>query len=542
MNSPQNEEQVELLPSGVKSSRASKQPHTQRKQQIFLALDEAASEGVTTYIALINSVRIKTGKGCSPNLVAEWKKERAAERAKECSFVPELKVADQFGDQKIGAGLNNTDNLSAPTDNSNKLVPSPSEQLPTSDLSRISFGAVRLKVKVLSKLVAGAAIGLGAVLIGGASLLNADQPVQLELIAQSIPAFSQSDRARSQQRGSNGSPNTLKLDLTVSSPKDLKVREGDTVVAGEVLADRVEERERAQAQLQALELEYKQLATKTILVAPPRVQVPAVKALPPISYEEEEAQIAAAEVAVRQAERAFQLQQQSLKTPPIEESAVVERVGVEVANRQRLVNNQKRKIDAVARLENLPDAVMPHEQEVLKQKDAELQQAEADYRQAQAKLNAASQAQTEKLFSLGVALEKAGTDQRIAIAKLQTKKDARAYTEYEASVTAAQRAEQRDFAITSHLRQQQEIEQQQRDRSYQLAQIKAKIAAVKQQLSLVSVVTSPYTGTVKVIKVQKQTNNSLSVEITLAVSGSTGVPNSGSDRHPRKRDAPSPIS
>lgn len=88
----------------------------------------------------------------------------------------------------------------------------------------------------------------------------------------------------------------------------------------------------------------------------------------------------------------------------------------------------------------------------------------------------------------------------------------------------------------------QEIEQQQRDRSYQLAQIKAKIAAVKQQLSLVSVVTSPYTGTVKVIKVQKQTNNSLAVEITLAVSGSTGVPNSGSDRHPRKRDAPSPIS
>ena len=114
-------------------------------------------------------------------------------------------------------------------------------------------------------------------------------------------------------------------------------------------------------------------------------------------------------------------------------------------------------------------------------------------------------------------MEKAGTDQRIAIAKLQTKKDARAYTEYEASVTAAQRAEQRDFAITSHLRQQQEIEQQQRDRSYQLAQIKAKIAAVKQQLSLVSVVTSPYSGTVKVIKVQKQTNNSLSVEITLAV-------------------------
>lgn len=288
-------------------------------------------------------------------------------------------------------------------------------------------------------------------------------------------------------------------------------------LAGEVLADRVEERSHLTTALQALELEYKQVVTKTIPVSPPPVQVPAVKSLPPISYDEEEAAIAAGAVVIRQAERAFQQQTQSIKTPPIEESAALKRVSVEVANEERLVHNQKRKIDAVAVLKDLPDAVMPHEQEVLKQKEASLEQVKADYELAQAKLSAATLAQTEKLLQLGVALEKARAEQTLAIAKLQTKKDNRAYTEYKASITAAERAEQSNFASISHLRQLQETDRQERDRDYQAAQIHTKIASVKEQLSLMSFVTSPYSGTIKSIEVQKQTNNNLVVEITLAV-------------------------
>ena len=284
-----------------------------------------------------------------------------------------------------------------------------------------------------------------------------------------------------------------------------------------MLADQVEERSRLTTGLQALELEYKQLVTKTILVPPPPVQVPAVKSLPPISYDEEEAAITAGAVAIRQAERAFQQQTQNIKTPPIEESAALRRASVEVANEERLVNNQKRKIDVVAVLKDLPDAVMPHEQEVLKQKEASLKQVKADYELAQAKLSAATIAQTEKLLQLEVTLEKARAEQKVAIAKLQTKKDNRAYTEYKASITAAERAEQSNFASISHLRQLQQTDQQQRDRDYQLAQIQTKIASVKEQ-SLVSLVTSPYSGTIKSIKVQKQTNNNLAVEITLTVS------------------------
>lgn len=552
MNTDQSEESEQvkiLLPSG-KISQSSKQPLTGRMQQVFLALDEASAEGVTTYAALINFVRIKTGKGCSKGWVAKWKKERALQLA-QFSFVPELnaEVPQQVfalpsGDLPVlptkylgtdvciaqtldlGRQLKQSEGavaweeeaysiqhkqLPASTDNPTE---SPLKKLTSSDLVKTVIGAKRLKV--LSRLATVAAIGLSVILVGGGRSVNTDQVLQPSKISGQSNHTSPLNPAVPQK--SNQAPKTFKFDLTISSPKDLKVREGDSIVAGEVLADRVEERSHLNTALQALELEYKQLVNKTIPVPPPPVQVPVIKSLPPISYDEEEAAITASAVAIRQAERAFQQQTQRLKTPPIEESAALRRASVEVANEERLVNNQKRKIDIVARLKDLPDAVMPHEQEVLKQKEASLKQVKADYELAQAKLSAATVAETEKLLQLGVALEKARAEQKVAIAKLQTKKDNRAYTEYEASITAAERAEQRNFASLSHLRQLQQADQQQRDRDYQLAQIQTKIATVKEKLSLVSVVTSPYSGTIKSIKVQKQTNNNLAVEITLAVS------------------------
>ncbi len=552
MNTNQSEEseQIRILLTTGKISQFDKQPLTRRMQQVFLALDEASAEGVTTYTALINFVRIKTGKGCSTTWVAKWKKERAVEHTQEYSLVPELKTEvppqvyalpsaelQVLPTKYLGTGVCITQTLvgrqlkesegavaweeepysiehkqlPASTDNSTE---SPLKKLTSSDLSKIVIGAKKLKV--LSRLATVVAIGLGVFLTGSGRPVNTDQTLQpSKIIAQSTHPSSPFDPAAPRKQDI---PKTLKLNLTISSPKDLKVREGDIVVAGKVLADRVEERSQLTTALQALELEYKQLVNKTIPVPPPPVQVPALKSLPPISYDEEEAAITAGAAAIRQAEQAFQQQTQKIKTPPIEESAALHRASVEVKNEERLVNNQKRKIDIVARLKDLPDAVMPHEQEVLKQKEASLKQVKADYELAQAKLSAATVAQTEKLLQLEFALEKARAEQKLAITKLQTKKDNRAYTEYKASITAAERAEQSNFASISHLRQLQQTDQQQRDRDYQLAQIKTKIATVKEKLSLVSFVTSPYSGTIKSIKVQKQTNNNLAVEITLAVS------------------------
>jgi len=314
-------------------------------------------------------------------------------------------------------------------------------------------------------------------------------------------------------------PRLLKISLSLSSPQEIKVKQGDTVVAGEVLADRAEERSRLTAQRRELQLALQQIQARQIPTLQAPVTVPLVKGLPPVSYAEEEAAIRSAATNVQQKERALQLQQQSIENEPLEAAAGVRVAAAEVQNRQRLVDMQLRKIDAVALLNDLPPAVAVHEQAVLKQRLAELQQAEAQYQQAQAKLQAASQAEAEKSQQLAASLAQARDDYRLAIASLQTKKDQRAYSEYEASVTAARRAEERNQAVANYARQLQETEQQQRDRSFQIVQIKAQIAQVDDKLRTISVVTSPYAGFVRRIKILNQNETTLAAELTLVVGG-----------------------
>lgn len=315
------------------------------------------------------------------------------------------------------------------------------------------------------------------------------------------------------------SPRLLKFNLSLSSPKDLKVKQGDTVADGEVLADRVEERKRLAAQRKSLEIAYKQIQQRVILKPPVPTVPPVVKSLPPVSYAEEEAAIAAAAMNVSQAERAFQQQSQTMKAEPLAESSATDLARVKVEDKQRRLDNQKRKLDAVMQLKDLPPEVVIHEQEVLKQREAELQQATAFYQQAGSKLAAATDTRNEKLAWLATALSKARAEHQLALAKLQTKRDQRAYTEYEASVTTARRAEEKNAAEQSYYRQMQEREQQERDRSFQLAQLTAKISEIDNQLSTFSIVTSPYAGTIRRVKVVKQNDNNLSVELTLVVSG-----------------------
>lgn len=295
------------------------------------------------------------------------------------------------------------------------------------------------------------------------------------------------------------------------------MKQGDKIEVGQEIAERVEERDRLLVERKSLNLQYQQIQSRQIPKLLPPAAVPSVKQLPQISYVEEEAAIRAAETNLRQVERAFELHQESMKTAPLEESNAVERAVVEVENRQRLVDNQKRKIDAVKLLKDLPDGVLEHEQEVLKAKEADYKQATADYKQTQAQLQSASRTQIEKLQLLGASVEKARADLQVTIAKLQTKKDTRAYAEYEASVTAFSRAQEQNRARENYERNLLEAEQQERDRSFTLSQIEAKINNVNNQLATLSVVTSPYSGTIKAIRFQKQANNHLLVELTLAV-------------------------
>ena len=249
----------------------------------------------------------------------------------------------------------------------------------------------------------------------------------------------------------------LTIKLTLSSPADLKVREGDRVEAGQIISDRIRDRQRLEAQRRQLQIQIQQLQ-QPIAGPPPARPVPEVAGLPPASFLDEVAAVERQRVTVQQAERS--------------------------AQQQRMLDMLQAMPDA-----NLPEATVPHEEEVLAQRQQAIAQANADLQLAEAQL---AQAQQERQFQ-----------------------------EYQHSLEMSKRAiaiEQARLQRQEQLQNQQEQEQQ---RSYQLAEIQVQMQALETQLAQLSAVRSPYSGVIQRIKYEGQNDQALTVELTLVVSGST---------------------
>lgn len=245
----------------------------------------------------------------------------------------------------------------------------------------------------------------------------------------------------------------LLLSLTLSSPEDLKVREGDRVTQGQIISDRRQDRQRLDAQKRQLQLQIERLKQPVPGPVPAR-PVPEVAALPPASFLGEVADVERAKLKVEAAERSHEAQQ--------------------------------RKLDLLETLPNqeVPEAVVPHEQEVLAQRQREVDQAVADQQFAEAQL-----------------------------AKAQAD---RQYQEYQHSLEMSQRAIALQQAELQRQQQLQEQAKQERDRSFQLAQLDVQQQTLETQLSALSAVRSPFNGTIQRIKYKSQTDQSLLVELVLA--------------------------
>ena len=315
----------------------------------------------------------------------------------------------------------------------------------------------------------------------------------------------------------SGSGRLVKINISVTSPEDLKVREGDTVSAGQVLADRDKERARLTAQREQIQLSLQKIEQTELLSPPKPLPVPEVAELPPISYKEEEAAISAAQLALEQATRNYELAMGT--TPFITQQAMVEMEASKVEAAQREVDLQQRKLDAIATLKELPPEVSAHETEQLKRKTSEHEQRRAESNYAAAELKNAQEERTAQLKALADEVNKAQANVRLAQSQLDTARTKRGYDEYQHSITKARRAEETNQFNQSQVRQQQEYSQQLRDREFQLAQLKGKLGEIDQQLGELSTIKSPYAGTIRRIKNVSQTNQDLQFEVTLVVGG-----------------------
>ncbi len=223
------------------------------------------------------------------------------------------------------------------------------------------------------------------------------------------------------------SPRRLTVTVRVQEPEDLKVQEEDTIKAGQVIADRERGRSRLNSQKQQLELSLQRLKTSTI--TPPTLprQVPVVKALPPVSFAEHE--------------------------------AAIEKAKAAIASVESEIETKNQEIAYLSELPSLDPIILEHEQAKLEELKREHTAVVRDY--------------------------------QLAVGKLQSAKESRAYQEYQASVNAARRVEEYNQAQLNYQRQLAEYEQRFRDKQFQTAQIQTRLDDVSNAIASLAQVKAP---------------------------------------------------
>jgi len=249
-----------------------------------------------------------------------------------------------------------------------------------------------------------------------------------------------------------GQQRRIVLKLNLSSPADLLVQQGQVVQSGETIADRVRDRDRLQARLEKVQLQIAQVGAP-VNQPPPVRPVPEIAGLPPANF--------------------------------LAEVAEVERQGVLIESKQREITQQQRLIDMLESMPDsqVPEATIPHEQEVMAQLQRELAQVQSEYDLAQAQL---SQAQAE-----------------------------RQYLEYQHSVTVANRQIQIQQAQLQQAEQQQRVAENERERQFKLSQLEVEQDRLESELLQLSAVRAPFTGTIQRINWKGQNDRNILVEVTL---------------------------
>ncbi len=308
-------------------------------------------------------------------------------------------------------------------------------------------------------------------------------------------------------------PRRLSINVAINSPNDLKVREGDFIQAGQIVADRVQERQSLEAQKAQISVSIKRLENAQVMQPLTPKPVPPVQSLPPAYFSTEEAQIKSAQLNLQQAQRMYEFALSN--NPFINEQANIEKAQAEKEAAANKHENQSRKLDAIAQLPGLPPEVRVHESEKLKQTQLEKLRFSAEYNFKVAELDEAKQSRSEQLKNLQNAVEKAQADLNLAVARLQKARSNRAELEYNHSITAARRIEEQNQAQQFYSRQMSEYHQGLQDQEFKLTQLREKLNDVETKLSALSTVKSPYSGKIRRIKQERQENGLLYVELTL---------------------------
>jgi multidrug resistance efflux pump len=302
---------------------------------------------------------------------------------------------------------------------------------------------------------------------------------------------------------SKTTPGRLKINLSIANPQDLKVREGDRVTKGQVLADRDGDRSRLNRERRETLLTI----AKIEQTPPPRLKIaPPIQDLPAAGFAIEETAIEQAELKFSQAQRNYN---STLANDPfITARANVDFARAAVEQAYREVELQGKKLEAIAQIKGIPPEMLEHETEKLKAVRSEWEKKQAEYEFRAAEYKQVEQGRREAIESLKEAIDSARSELEIAQARLRAAKEARNKAEYDHQIAVAKQDEEKNQVAIA-------VSQQGLEREFKLSQLKERISAIDEKLSSIAVVRSPFAGLIKRVKIENQSDNTLKVTLSL---------------------------
>ncbi len=394
-------------------------PHHRRRQAVFAALATAPPDATTH--ALITHVRALTGTGCSRKLIIAWRQERGNERRAERDAAQERQ----------------------------------------SDTAR-RWRGVQLRLFLVCLL-------LGTTMKPWHPVASvAAQEITISPAPSASPTISNPPSPISP----SPTPRLLRIKLTLHAPHELRIKQGDTVKAGDLLSDQRQARQRLLVQKRSLASVAHHLQIQRQLTAQSLQQLNSLGlALPPNTFATEQAAITKAEAEAVAVNRAVEIQQQKV--------AVVGGWWSVVGKEKAEVRSQI----ADRGIQNFPPTghrppITDHQSFITAHETAKLTQAQ----------------ERQALAHAEIELHKA---------KLTTAQETRAWEEQKHRVE-----------IT---RQRLSVHQQQQQAAIERARLTAQIAELDLQLAHLIEVRAPFTGTIKRIEWEDMNNETITVLVYLSL-------------------------
>ncbi|MEA5595706.1 hypothetical protein [Rivularia sp. UHCC 0363] len=307
----------------------------------------------------------------------------------------------------------------------------------------------------------------------------------------------------------------LKLTITVDDPTHLKVKEGEEIKIGQIIADNSIERDRLSKQRQSILLQINNLKSKPIPAPIKPSPPPPIVQLPPAQFMEEETSIASAQLKLQQAQSILESRSPVLQTDNPEKRAEAEKSEAALRQAQEKVKEQEELLKSMRDMK-LEAPVIRHEEAKLAQLQSELDQAQSALERERAKLNASAVIQQQELQNLEIGVQLARSQLSMAQSRLETARNNRKLVEYKASIEAAQRVEQQNQSVQSYSQQQTQYAQSLRDRDYQLAQVNLSLSGIDDKLALIPAVRSPRNGYIRRIKNWTGNNGKYQTIVTIS--------------------------